>query len=45
MFVSKSLLPLVRSADVYYWTTDFEWSRENVSDHFPVYLVLSVDGG
>jgi len=41
MFVSRALQPRVVTADVYYWTTDFEGSRKNVSDHFPVFMVLN----
>ena len=40
MFVSEPLVARVVSADVDYWTSDFEWSRRNVSDHFPVFVVL-----
>lgn len=41
MFASKALIPRVKESDVYYWTVD--WStRKTVSDHFPVYCVISV---
>ena len=42
MFVGPAIAPLVQSADVDYWTSEFEWSRKNVSDHFPVYMVLKI---
>ena len=40
MFLPPALRVRKVSADVDYWTTDFAASRKNVSDHFPVYLVL-----
>lgn len=42
MFVGPAIAPLVQSADVDYWTSEFKWSRKNVSDHFPVYMVLKI---
>jgi endonuclease/exonuclease/phosphatase family metal-dependent hydrolase len=40
MFLPPALRVREVSADVDYWTTDFAGSRKNVSDHFPIYLVL-----
>ncbi len=40
IFVSAALRPRIEKADVLYWTRDFEGSRNTVSSHFPVYLVL-----
>ncbi len=40
IFVSPALRPRIAKADVLYWTNDFEGTRDTVSNHFPVYLVL-----
>jgi deoxyribonuclease-1-like protein len=42
IFVPPGLLSRVKAADVDYWTTDYSRSRRLVSDHFPVYAVLTV---
>lgn len=42
VFVPASLQSRIQKGDVDYWTTDYIGSRENESDHFPVYVVLNV---
>lgn len=42
VFIPTSLRSRVLSAGVDYWTTDYAGSRKYESDHFPVYVVLSV---
>jgi len=38
-FVSSALKARVKTADVYYWTSDWN-TRKTVSDHFPVFVIL-----
>jgi endonuclease/exonuclease/phosphatase family metal-dependent hydrolase len=40
VFLPPALRPLETSAGVDYWTTDYSRTRKQVSDHFPVYIVL-----
>lgn len=40
MFVSNALVSKITKSEVYYWTQD--WStRKTVSDHFPIYCIIS----
>jgi len=41
IFIPSSLRSRVEKADVDYWTSDYRGSRNNESDHFPVYVVLN----
>ena len=44
MFFPPALRSRVVSADVDAWTTDYAGTRLTVSDHFPVYARVNVDG-
>jgi len=41
MFVSKELVNKIIKSDVDYWTQDWN-TRKTVSDHFPVYCIISI---